>query len=820
MGEISLNKNSAKGERDMHEGKGQRVQTSIGEGHLDSTGAALAVCRLEAERSYKGTDLLLQAYLRDSDEKAWETIKAKIDYTYRGIDDLLTILEKETGFLARIQKRIEAGQKLLFKPNLVSVENIDPYTCGPMAGSSGNTEWSFVAAVMRWFHDRGGISFYRMCLGEAATALSSVAALYRQIKTTGRPVTTEAVIEGLSDDFYGGWGFYFVRKYLAESAESSLGEDPFQGLEESMAGTFLPPGAVRDKLLVYDLNRICDDPSKGREITVPAGENFQALLLHKVIVGGHPDDAGDRALYPGSILINLPRLKVHAQALFTNAIKNIGIGLYPMEVSRSQSCAWEYATPRRAIPGMKGAIPHQVWVPEMDPTTCLPKKDPEGRYVVTKTGGLTGTMLDIIAAVAAQDVYMMHIVDAVEAINRDHQGIGLGIKEAEGLLVAGLDPVATDLFCARYMFSNLGLKEAEGAGLEDGFGGRFPQAVSVPFYDGKVIQNAGGYDSPLSRDACFERAEKRGLGKTAYYVQGRDESTGLPLASFRGRLGGVSGDAFTEIFTRVLYSDIYKMPWDLQKTFLAYLAAVDRLEGTSRKQNFIEAFDETGDGTVSYEEYGKKGIYGPTMILGGLHMSTRGEADESESFRAFYALMSTPLRCSNPRWNPEGHDFAREQVYGSVAVVAQLMSQAPRAQEDPFFPGVRWGQGQWPSYTLAFDRYIKQILYGWRYPARLGISSLFGSACAFADSRQNNRTFVGRQRGVSDPEAAQKYVVAVREDRLAPLDFTFFVPSGYGDQDLPNVRESDDPQQVFTVVFEGGKIKWPDMRTDDLEIKS
>ena len=75
---------------------------------------------------------------------------------------------------------------------------------------------------------------------------------------------------------------------------------------------------------------------------------------------------------------------------------------------------------------------------------------------------------------------MMHIVDAVEAINRDHTGIGLGIKEREGLVMAGLDPVAIDLLCARYIFSNVGLKESEEAGLDDGADGHFPQTVPVP----------------------------------------------------------------------------------------------------------------------------------------------------------------------------------------------------------------------------------------------------------------------------------------------------------------------------------------------------
>jgi hypothetical protein len=804
--------------REMKEGKESLVHSAIGDSPLDRNGAAVAVARMEVEQSYQGIDLLLQKFIRDSDQTAWDQIKAKIDYTYENLDGALSALETAEHFLPAINNRLKQGRKLLFKPNLVSTENIDPYHYGPTIGSSGNTEWPFVAAVMRWFHDRAGISYFLMSLGEAATALSSVAANYRYIKKGGRPVTTESVIEGRSDDFYGGWGFYFVRKYLAENSDPSMGDDPMQGLEESLAGIYLPPGAARDKLMVYDLNRICDDSSKGREIPVPAGENFSSLILHKVVVGGDPADPADRALYPGCVLINLPRLKVHAQALFTNVIKNLGIGLYPMEVSRSNSCAWEYATPHRAIPGMKGGIPHQVWIPEMDPATCLPRRKADGSYKVTKTGGLTGTMLDIIAAVSEQDIFMLHIVDAVEGINRDHQGIGLGVKVPDGLVMAGLDPVALDLCSARYMFSNVGLKESEEAGLDDGAGGRFPQAVPIPRFDGKAITAVGGYDCPLSRDASLARAEKRGLGKRSYYVIGRDGITKQPMASLRGRIGFVEGENFREIFTGTLYSDIYKMPWDLQKTFFGYLSAVDRLEGTSLKKNFLETFDETHDGTVTYEEYGKKGLYGPTMILGGLNLSAKGGADESESFRAFYALMSTSLRCSNPEWNPDGHHFAREQLYGSVAVVAQMMSQSPKEQEDPFFPGLLWGKGKWPSYSLAFDRYVKQILYGWRYPARIGISSLYGSACAFADYRQNGRKFVGPVRGVPDPESAQNYVTAVRDKTMKPLDFTFFIPPGYGGKDLPHVRESADPGEVFTVLFEGGRIKWPDMRTGDLEI--
>jgi len=144
------------------------------------------------------------------------------------------------------------------------------------------------------------------------------------------------------------------------------------------------------------------------------------------------------------------------------------------------------------------------------------------------------------------------------------------------------------------------------------------------------------------------------------------------------------------------------------------------------------------------------------------------------------------------------------------------MSQSPREMPDPFFPGLTWGNGKWPSYALAFDLYIKQMLYGWKYPARIGVSSLYGSAVAFADSRQNNRQFLGHVRGVPDPGAAQKYVEAVREGRMKPLDFTFYTMPGYGGN-LPNVVETSDPAKVLTAVFTGNVQPWPDVRSGDLE---
>ena len=105
---------------------------------------------------------------------------------------------------------------------------------------------------------------------------------------------------------------------------------------------------------------------------------------------------------------------------------------------------------------------------------------------------------------------------------------------------------------------------------------------------------------------------------------GWDDITGRPLASFQGRLGYLDGDTFKEIFTKALFTDNHMLPWDMQKSFFAYLEAVDRLQGSSLKNSFLDTYDEDGDGVVNFEEFGKKGLYGTSMFLGGLRVSIRG----------------------------------------------------------------------------------------------------------------------------------------------------------------------------------------------------
>jgi hypothetical protein len=561
--------------------------------------------------------------------------------------------------------------------------------------------------------------------------------------------------------------------------------------------------------MVYDLNRIADDPTKGRDVEVPEGVNFKTITLHKAIVGGLKNDPGDRKAYPGCVLVNVPRYKVHGITLFTNIIKNLGIGLYPMESSKAGGCKWDYAAPHATVPGIKSGIPHQVWIPEQDPETGMNKRDAGGKYVVKKTGGINATMIDVIKAVSAQDIFMIHVVDGIEAINLDHMGVGnISLKQPEGMVFAGLDMVATDLLCARYMFCNVPLKDALESGLEDGLGGKFPQRVPVPVLEGKNIISQTGLDCPIARDTCFKGAVKRGLGQTEYHAVGRDVVADAPIISLQGHLGTIDNGLFSDLITENLYFDVYKTPWDLQKTCFAYMAASDELTGTFFKREFLEAFDEDGDGVVTYDEFGKKGAWAPFLRVLGDFVAKMGTDQTPGYLKGYFNMFATFLKCSGAHFNSEGHDIFKEFLHGSACTAALQMSQAETEGHDPFVPDLTWGRGKWPSFQLASFAALGAAMYGVQFPNRITFAGLYSLALRYADLTQNEGHLAGKLRNLPDEEALNRYAMGQEN----PLDFVFYVPEGYekmGDVRVANVEVTADPAKVLTASFNGGKEVWP-----------
>ncbi len=788
------------------------VDSPVGKSQLDCSGSAIGSVRMNPELSYSEIPALLKEVIDQGSDEAWGNIKSRIDYTYNCLSHALDALDGEIAFAAEVRARVDGGQKLLFKPNLVVPVTIDFLTHGP-----GNiavcTPWPFVAALMRWFHDKLGITYHQMSLGEAATATSATAGAYTKALAGDGVITTQAVMEGRSGDFYGGWGFYFVRRYLADSHEPGHSDDPMSGYEESVAGVCLPMGRAGNKLLVYDLNKIDDDRSNGRDVPVPHGINYQAITLHKAIVGGDLADPQDREDWPGCVLINVPKLKVHQLELLTSAIKNLGIGLYPMEVNISSEpgkVQWKYADPDKPIPGLKSKLPHSVWIGEADEDTGMPRRDKNGQYLVTRTGGIAATMADVIEAVKEQDIFMLHVVDAIETTNLMQAGPP-ATAVPEGFVFASADPVAVDVLSAHYLFTMLPVAEARRIQKEKNLSTDFLQRVPLPKSDGRNIVTGEGYDSPIPRYVAFQYCQERGLGQLDYYVVGRDEWQGGMLASLEQHLGRVEANVFSEILTGQMYFAMTTLLWNLQATTLAYAGANDSLTGSTYKQGIFDTYDENGDGVIDYDEKGKGAFLG--LGAYGIRLQAM-DISGPELLRIRFMMGALQLKYMNKEWNPEGHDFSK-QVEVNMATVAGLrMSQAPVENADPLFPGMTWGKGKWPSIQSALHLQLCNRIYGIGFPSQFDIlMTPYGHTFHYADLKWNNGEYMGEGVPSVENDPIGRYHRAVAQG-AATLPFVFYVPRGYGkasNGDIPNVEETDDPNLIFTASFDNGREVWQEL---------
>jgi hypothetical protein len=417
-------------------------------------------------------------------------------------------------------------------------------------------------------------------------------------------------------------------------------------------------------------------------------------------------------------------------------------------------------------------------------------------------------MVDIVKAVQSQGVFWVHVVDAIEPVNIRHDGYPVSVKVPEGYAFAALDPVALDLFCARYLFKMVDMGEARRAQREKGLKTDFLQRVPLPAVEGSNLVTVEGYDSPIPRSDLFRCAEERGIGQQDYHVIGLDRGTQAPLASLQGHLGRIEGDRFVELFTQNLYYCGTKILWDLQETVLQYARANDRLTGSSYYDRFLKAFDENGDGVIDYDEMGRNGFWHPMMrVLAGTYQA-RGK-NPSGLLQSSFRTLSQILKFGSPHWNPQGHDFAKDWVLVRACWVALGMSRIPEERKDPFFPSLTWGKGKWPSLQFAEYALGATSIYGPEFPKKANMLSLYGYAFQHADRKMNGGKYTGRT-PAPNPEAIQNY----REDMArgqSPMDFTLFVPKGYGNLNgtrLPNIQETEDPDKVFTASFAQGREVW------------
>lgn len=823
---------------------------------IDRHGSLITVSRIDPLLSYGGDYVLnadgtatpivesvldrLASFIQsgETDMAIWDDIVHRINYTYEAFDDvLLPILgsnmagkDNITSTGKKIQKHVNGQhnsppKKLLFKPNLVTPGVFEFGGNGSISkndygmegsGASSCTHWVVLAALMRWFHDNLDISYHQMAIGEAATSTRVFRDLYHNIYSSywGFPYTAEAVYEGRVTNpedgqaiFYGGYPIYYVRKYLATTHDPLHTDDPMKGHLQSVFGPYTPPGQAVDQLPYYDLgNAEAHTPdARGREIAVPHGACYQSVVIHKAVIGD-PDDLDN---YPGAVLINVPKLKVHSVCLLTNAIKNFGIGLWPAQSgldSDPNTPDYMYGFPSTEhmhegcsispSPNFKVGIYHSRY-------SKGAKFGCDGGFDATTrpefpNDGIKGTMVDINLAVMAQKKlvpYILHVTDAISATNLFHGGGGAGYTNNEGLLLVSEDPVSLDVFGARYLY-----KSVPKDTVPD-----HPFAIWNPVGDvrydassSSIISSEGDYEWPVENTYLFSYSEARGLGTQTYHVKGRDrtvEEGNFLLVSQQGHFCRVIIDndmdpknqdmairagRFTleEIITKPQYAQ-YGLPvhyWSqevgllpLQRTWFKLAQAADKLTFDRVGYNpgyeaRIKALDTNNDSRLIFAEEANDVdvIFGCTAV--GYSILSMGQVD-----RGYAHLSLKSMKYSRAEWN----EYGTSCNDSTAMIYAKEMASTPMPPDtmDPFLT-VPWGLDEngvahWPS--VQFAAYVSDMAY---------LKEAYERATNYATP--NGLTF-------------QLYAPAT-------LPYFPFVPTPFASIG-PYIESTDDPQLVCTVKF-------------------
>ena len=424
---------------------------------------------------------------------------------------------------------------------------------------------------------------------------------------------------------------------------------------------------------------------------------------------------------------------------------------------------------------------------------------------------MPGTQADVIKAVQDQDVFILHVSDSINMINLNHNAEGIAVRIPEGYIWSSLDCVALDLFCSRYCFKTVPMSEGMKLKEKNNWITEFVHHVPIAKIEGKNIVTVEGLDSPLFRYNLYNYVEKRGIGQQQYYVTGWDSVNSTRMVSIEGHLGIIADNKFVELITNTMYYNPTCLLWDMQRTVLSYAEANDKLIGSSIVENFKDGFDENNDGIIDYNENGKKGFWtiGFSILSHALNIQINEEYGLQKGF--FYQLANFSLKNTNKNWNSMGHDFAKEYMLIWIATNAFEMSNSETINEDPLVTGMKYGKGKWPSWQHARYSLLAGNIYGSLSYEEVSMVSLYGTAFSYADKTLNNGLYTGSiEQEIFDSKDIKEYFEAVSKGADL-LDFTLYVPLGFGSldkKDVPNVTQTNDPNKIFTAHFDNGKEVW------------
>jgi len=177
----------------------------------------------------------------------------------------------------------------------------------------------------------------------------------------------------------------------------------------------------------------------------------------------------------------------------------------------------------------------------------------------------------------------------------------------------------------------------------------------------------------------------------------------------------------------------------------------------------------------------------------------------------FYQNANFALKYTNENWNPHGHNFSEEYLLVWIATIAYELSKSETISEDPFVPGMNWGNGMWPSWQLARWTLLSNNIYGAQLLDQVSLGSLYGMAFSYADKTGNDGLYTGSiDQTESNHSAINTYFEEV-SNGADLLDFILYVPIGLGSiggVKIPNVEETDNLEKIFTAHFNRGQEIW------------
>ena len=133
----------------------------------------------------------------------------------------------------------------------------------------------------------------------------------------------------------------------------------------------------------------------------------------------------------------------------------------------------------------------------------------------------------------------------------------------------------------------------------------------------------------------------------------------------------------------------------------------------------MDGFDENHDGIIDYDENGRKGFWTPGFSIQAHAIDMQVDRRIRGAQRAFLPECKFfPSEILIKTGTRKGTILPMNTPWG-ISLLWHIHCQGLKPYTDDFFiPGMRWGQGMWPSWQQAFRIVLSNCVYGGISPIR------------------------------------------------------------------------------------------------------